>query len=93
MTAGRRLARVRVADRQYPTCVDGTAVTGHGESTTREEDLDDGAVEELLFGWFEGKAASEMDSACCAVFLVLTPPSYFFKPIIFISRYLLPNHY
>ena len=51
MTAGRRLARVRVADRQYPTCVDGTAVTGHGESTTREEDLDDGAVEELLFGW------------------------------------------
>ena len=51
MTAGRRLARVRVPDRQYPTCVEGTAVTGHGESTTREEDLDDGAVEELLFGW------------------------------------------
>ncbi len=22
-----------------------------GEDTTREEDLDDGAVEELLFGW------------------------------------------
>ncbi len=54
----------------------GASRTGKVQDKTREADLDDGAVEELLFGWFEGKAASEINSACCTVFLVLTPPFY-----------------
>ncbi len=74
MTAGRRLARVRVPDRQYPTCVEGTAVTGHGESTTREEDLDDGAVEELLFGWCSEKTQRERKTNELREFEVLSFP-------------------
>jgi hypothetical protein len=32
----------------------GAARTGTGQDKTRENDLDDGTVDELLCGWFEG---------------------------------------
>jgi hypothetical protein len=60
---------------------------GRGRSEkTRKEDLEEGAVEELLFGWFEGKTEKEEDRDKISVLPNLPSPFYLFNPIIFLSR-------
>ena len=46
------------------------------ESTTREEDLDDGAVEELLFGWCSEKTQRERKTNEFREFEVLSFPLF-----------------
>jgi hypothetical protein len=60
---------------------------GRGRSEkTRKEDLEEGAVEELLFGWFEGKTEKEEDRDKISVLPNLPSPFYLFNAIIFLSR-------
>ena len=59
-----RIRYIRESDGQESPCGKPGNVLGSAEHSTRtrqthgKEDLDDGAVEELLFGWLEGWAES-----------------------------------
>jgi hypothetical protein len=63
-----------------------------GRARGTQDDLDDGAVEELLFGWFEGKDREGENKDQVFVSQSSFSSFYLFKPIIFISRYYLSNH-
>jgi hypothetical protein len=52
-----------------------------------KRDLDDGAVEELLFGWFEGWNREGRKTKISSMNSILSFPFFLFQPIIFISRY------
>jgi hypothetical protein len=52
-----------------------------------KRDLDDGAVEELLFGWFEGWNREGRKTKISSMNSILSFPLFLFQPIIFISRY------
>ncbi len=54
-----RLATKRIRRPRY------LSVPRQGEDTTREDDLDDGAVEELLFGWLKGKTERGRKQRSC----------------------------
>jgi hypothetical protein len=70
-----------------------TSVPGKtGQARGTQDDLDDGAVEELLFGWFEGKDREGENKDQVVVSQSSFSSFYLFKPIIFISRYYLTNH-
>ena len=55
----------------------------------REDDLDDGAVEELLFGWFEGWNRGGEKATQLSVSFIPFFPFLVFQPIIFYLEILL----
>ncbi len=57
-----------------------TNVPATGQARGTQDDLDDGAVEELLFGWFEGKdkeGEKQRSSRC---------PQYSLPPSIYLNQ-------
>jgi hypothetical protein len=53
----------------------------------RDDDLDDGAVEELLFGWFEGWIREGRKAKIFSLNSILSFPFFLFQSIIIISKY------